>query len=335
MVSYNTVDHIEGAVDSLLAQSHDDLQIIVVDNNSHDGSADEARRVAVGHDHVRVVANPRNVGYAEAANQALEHAVSGGFFLVTPDVRLDPDHISHCVAMLHRKPRAGSVQGRLHRMDADGQVLRRNGRPILDSAGHTAHTNRVFRNRGDGLADDGQVEDPAEVFGVCGAAALHRVEALHDVAYLGEVFDSTLFAFFEDVDLDWRMRARGWQAWYTPDAVGLHERGGDGPRRSAIVERLSYRNWFLTVLKNDEPSTMWPDAHLLGATTILRTADLALTVPTAFAKALTDVRLVPQTLAKRRHLQRHRTVSAAAIVQRWFEPFDYQTWISKRIRRGW
>ncbi|WP_370327782.1 glycosyltransferase family 2 protein [Euzebya sp.] len=331
VVSYNTADHLPGLLDSLATQTHPDLHVVVVDNNSHDGSADVVRRRG----DVELIANRRNVGYAGAANQALARAGDGGLFLVTPDVRLAPDHIARCVAAMAARPRAASVQGRLRRMDADGHEVRVDGHPVIDSTGHTAHTNRVFRNRGDAQPDDGRFDEAAEVFGVTGAAALHRVEALHDVAVEGEVFDTDLFAFFEDVDLDWRLKARGWEAWYTPDAIGAHERGGEGPRRSALVERLSYRNWFLTVAKNDDVATALPHAHLLAATTLLRTADLAITVPTAFVMAVTDVRLLGSTLHKRRVADARRTVSRADIAARWFEPFDYVEWIRKRLRRGW
>ncbi|MEE8602527.1 glycosyltransferase family 2 protein [Euzebya tangerina] len=331
VVSYNTADHLAAALTSLLDQTHPDLHLVVVDNNSHDGSADIARRFS----DVEVIANRRNLGYTGAANQALARAADGGFFLVTPDVRLDPGHIAALATGLEARPHAASVQGRLHRMRPDGSVVTVDGQPMIDSAGHSAHTNRVFRNRGDGLPDDGSYDDPVEIFGVTGAAALHRVAALHDIALDGEVFDDDLFAFFEDVDIDWRLKARGWQAWYLPDAVGRHERGGEGARRSRLVERLSYRNWFLTVAKNDDPGSLLRHWHLLGATTALRTADLALTVPLAFLGAVRDLADPRSTLRKRRLAEAHRTVPNAEIVARWFEPFDYRAWVAKRIRRGW
>ena len=331
VVSYNTATHLPGLLGSLADQDHGDLEVVVVDNNSHDGSADVAR----AHAGVRVIANRRNLGYSGAANQGVAAAADGALLLVTPDVRLAPDHVSALVRALEADPGLASVQGRLRRMGPDGTPLTVGGHPVIDSTGHTAHTNRVFRNRGDGEADDGRFSQPAPLFGVTGAAALHRLDALHDVAFEGEVFDADLFAFFEDVDLDWRLKARGWAAGYVPDALGLHERGGEGARRSPLVERLSYRNWFLAVAKNDDPRTWLPHAHLLAATTLLRTADLAVTVPTAFAGALWDLRRLGSTMAKRRHLDAIRTVDAAEIVAEWFEPFDYRRWIAKRIRRGW
>ncbi|CAN5367041.1 hypothetical protein BH23ACT9_BH23ACT9_27130 [soil metagenome] len=332
IVSYNTAGHLPGAISSLLAQTHPDLQVVVVDNNSHDSSAAVARR----HPEVRVIANRVNRGFAGAANQGVALAGEGAFFVLNPDVRVDPGHVAAAVAALETSADTASVQGRLRRMDAEGGVLLTDdGVPIIDTTGHDAHRNRVFRNRGEDQPDDGRFDIPAEVFGVSGAAALYRLDALHDVAVHGEVYDEDLFAFFEDVDLDWRLKARGWRSRYAPDALGLHERGGIGVRRSAVVERLSYRNWFLTVAKNDDWAAMRPDAHLLAATTLLRTADLAITVPTAFLKALGDIRILRHTLRKRAVAERRRTVGNDAIVEQWFGAFDYVAWFRKRILRGW
>lgn len=331
IVSYNTAAHLPGAIGCLLAQTHPDLHVVVIDNNSHDGSA----AVAARHD-VDVIANRRNVGFAGAANQGIDRAHEGAFFVLNPDVRLDPGHIAAAVAALQADPDVASVQGRLRRMDADGHVLLGpDGHPIIDTTGHDAHRNRVFRNRGEDQPDDGRFAAPADIFGVSGAAALYRLDAMHDVAIEGEVYDADLFAFFEDVDLDWRLKARGWRSRYVPDAVALHERGGIGPRRSAFVERLSYRNWFLTVAKNDDWVAIRPDAHLLAATTVLRSADLAVTVPTAFVRALGDVRILRSTLRKRRLAEQRRTVPNARIVEEWFGRFDYIAWFRHRILRGW
>ena len=337
IVSWNTAEHLPGALESLLAQTHDDLQIVVIDNNSHDTSAEVAGRV----DGVRLVRNDRNRGFAGAANQGLAIAAEGGgdpaFFVMNPDVRLAPDHVAALVDTLRAQPGTASVQGRLHKMDpATGEAITDEaGRALIDTTGHDAHRNRVFRNRGDGEADDGRYDTAAEVFGVSGCAALYRVAALHDVAVGGEVYDEDLFAYFEDVDLDWRLKARGWASRYVPAARGLHERGGDGARRSPLVERLSYRNWFLTVLKNDDLAAMAPDLHLVTATTVLRTADLVLTVPTAFLRAVADVRLARRALAKRRVAAARATVDNATIVEEWFGAFDYRAWFAKRIARGW
>ena len=346
VISFNTEDHIGACVHTLLNQTYPNLDIIVVDNNSGDRSVAVARRFGK---RIRVMANWSNLGFAGAANQGIAQAPheDGAVFICNPDIRVKPDHIAHLVDRLQADERIGSVQGLIHRMDMEHGVdefafsphtvpakpLRdAGGHPIIDTTGHSAHRNRVFRNRGEGQPDTGQF--PAgEVFGVSGCAALYRTRALHDVAINGEIFDEDFFAFFEDVDLDWRLRARGWKAYHEPAAMALHERGGTGARRSAFVERLSYRNWFLTVLKNDDWQAVFPDAHLLGATTLLRTADLAVHVPTAFIGAARDHELLAKILIKRKEIQENATVSNQQIVRDWFGPFDYADWIRRRLQR--
>lgn len=332
VVSFNTAEHLPGCLDTLAAQTHGDLEVVVVDNASADGSADVVRRT---HPQVRLLANPDNRGFAGGANQGLALADEGAFFVLNPDIRLAPDHLARAVAALTAGDDIASVQGRLRQMDpATGAAILRDGHPLIDTTGHTAHTNRVFRNRGGGQPDDGRFDDPADIFGVSGCAALYRLDALHDIAIDGEVFDEDMFAFFEDVDVDWRLKARGWRARYAPDAVGLHERGGEGARRSALVERLSYRNWFLTVLKNDDLRTALPHAHLLAATTTLRTVDVAVNLPAVFGRSLLDMRLIPRTLRKRRAIDASRTVDNRVIVEQWFGDFDYREWITRRLGRG-
>lgn len=331
VVSYNTAEHIPGAIESLLAQTHPDLHIVVVDNNSHDGSVAAARR----HPDVQVIANPDNRGFAGGANQGVALTDEGAFFVLNPDVRLDPDHLARAVAVLEADSGVASVQGRLWRMTGTTGVADTiDGHRMIDTTGHSAHTNRVFRNRGEGQPDDGRFDLDAGIFGVSGCAALYRREALADVALDGEVFDEDMFAFFEDLDVDWRLQSRGWRSRYCADATGLHERGGNEIRRSSFVERLSFRNWFLLVAKNDDVGAMLPHAHLLAATTFLRTADIAITEPAAFLRAVGDVRLVPAMRRKRRLIDSRRTVSNTQIVSQWFGDFDYRDWFRRRIARS-
>src|SRR5690606_29109153 len=106
----------------------------------------------------------------------------------------------------------------LWRMTATGEPVLVDGRRVLDTTGHVAFRTRLFRNRGEGQPDDGAYDRPDEVFGVSGALALYRLAALDDVALDGQVYDEDLFAYWEDVDLDWRLQLRGWQAWYEPGA---------------------------------------------------------------------------------------------------------------------
>jgi GT2 family glycosyltransferase len=324
VVSWNTAAHLPSALSSLKAQTHPDLEIVVVDNASADGSA----AIAQCHADVRVVTNARNRGFAGAANQGVALANANGsdaFLVCNPDVILEPDYVEQAVKALGDDQRRASVQGRLWRTGKDPKVL--------DTTGHLAFTTRLFRNRGEGAVDVGQFDQSGPVFGVSGCAALYRLAALEDVALQGELFDEDLFAFWEDVDLDWRLALRGFHAWYTPDACGWHERGGAGPRRTAVVERLNFTNRFLVVLKNDDASALARALPGVMVTSTLKAGELMLTVPSAFIRSAGAARLVPRMLVKRRLIHARATVDPAHVVERWFAPFDYQAWIMAWWRR--
>ncbi|CAN5853183.1 glycosyltransferase family 2 protein [soil metagenome] len=338
VISWNSGDQLDGALDTLATQTHADLSVVVIDNASADGSADRARR----HRGVRVLANDQNLGFAGAANQAARLAAEVGsdaLCVCNYDIRLEEGYIARAVAALAADPRRASVQGKLWRLDpVPGQargdpVGVHRSPPVIDTTGHVAFRTRLFRNRGEGQPDDGRYDEPGEVFGTSGAVGLYRLAALDDVAVDGEMFDTDLFAYWEDVDIDWRLRLRGWHAWYAPDARGWHERGGAGPRRSALVERLNYANRLHVVLKNDDLGALTRALPGVAATTLLKTGELVLTVPQAFPGAVGELANLPRTLRKRRRVQAAATVDPAAVVARWFAPFDYASWVRAWWRR--
>ena len=336
VVSWNSADQLPGVLDSLLAQDHPDLEVVVVDNASADRSCDIVERYA----QVRLMANAANRGFAGAVNQGVavaEAAGSDALLTCNPDVCLERDYLSRAVAALDAAPRRAAVQGKLWRSRPQRPDTPPVRGPIIDTTGHQAFVTRLFRNRGEGQVDRGQFDAPGEVFGVSGAVALYRLAALDDVAIAGEVFDEDLFAFWEDVDLDWRLQARGWQVWYEPRAGGWHERGGAGPRRSAFVEELNFANRFLVIAKNDDPGLLARAAPGVALTSILKAGELALTVPSAFARSVPRGRLLPRMLAKRRTVHGRALVAPQAIADRWFEPFDYRAWVRtwwRRVRPG-
>jgi len=341
IVNWNTAAHLPGALAGLAGQTHPDLDVVVVDNASADGSAELVRRRFPD---VRLVANAANLGFAGAANQGVALARASGseaFLVCNPDATCEPGYLASAVRTLVADPGRAAVQGRLwrtppaaagHELGAAALATLAGPQRVLDTTGHVAFRTRLFRNRGEGQIDRGQ-HAAGPVFGVSGALALYRVAALDDVACEGEVFDTDLFAFWEDVDLDWRLALRGWSAWYEPGACAWHERGGAGPRRSEIVERLNFTNRFLVVLKNDAPAALARALPGVALTTSLKAGELALTAPRAFVGSFGTLRLVPGTLRKRRLVQQRATVDPAEVVERWFQPFDYLHWVRTWWRR--
>lgn len=325
VVNHDTSALLPACLDALLAQDHASLDVVVVDNASSDGFADT---VAPYRDRIRVIRQGRNRGYAGAINDVLSEDVAGAVLVCNPDVVPAPDHVSLLVEALEADTARGSVQGKL---------LRPDGR--IDSTGHTAFRSRMFKNRGEGEPDDGGHDRPGPVFGVTGALALHRRAMLDDLAVAvpgrsrPEVFDEDLFAYFEDVDLDWRAALRGWEAWYEPAAVATHVRRGALPDRPRFVEELNWSNRLLVIAKCDGSGLIRVLPHVV-VTTGLKAAILAARQPLTLVRAVARfLALLPLMMRKRREVQRRASVPSNVVAQRWFGGFSYREWIAAFRRR--
>lgn len=330
-IAWNSAHQLGALLASLEAQDHPDLEVVVLDNASGDDSVEVARAAAARavHHPVRVVRSGHNRGFCGGVNAALDLLDDDveAVLLVNPDAVAAPDLVRRCVARLSRDPRCGSVQPRVRRA-----VPGPDGRAVLDSTGHELTTARLYRNRGEGEADVGVIPG-GEVFGASGACVLHRRAMLEDIRWAdGQVLTEDLFAYFDDVEVDWRARRRGWHAWYEPAAMATHERGGAGPRRTRTVEALNHANRLLVTVTCDRPSVRWWPVLLV--TTTLKSLELLLTVPLAFPHALFRlVRFLPAAWARRRELEQRSSVSAAVIEARWAVPFRWGPWVATWWRR--
>jgi GT2 family glycosyltransferase len=335
VVSWNAAAQLPACLDALDAQDHADLEVVVVDNASEDATAAilaDAETAARRHP-LRVVRNATNRGFAGAVNDGLAVSDAAAVLFCNVDITAAPDLVSRCVAALAADDRRGSIQPKLHR-----EVRAPDGRPVIDTTGHVLTTARLIRNRGEGEVDDGRHDTPGEIFGVSGALALHRRAMLDDVAWRGagglrEHLTEDLFAYFDDVELDWRARLRGWTAWYEPAAVGTHERGGAGPRRTPTVEALNFSNRLLVLATCDDRRHRRRVLPLVVATTGLKALELAVTVPRAVLPTLRRLSLLPAARRRRRQLLARATVDPGELVDRWAEPFRWGPWIAMWWRR--
>ena len=254
IVCYNNRGYLDGLLGSVFGQDYPDIEVVVVDNKSSDGSAEFIKE---NFPKVRLIVNDKNEFFCKGQNDAIRGS-SGEFVLaLNTDVVLGPGFISAMVAAMEGDPKTGSVSGKIlrgggERVDTTGLYLGRDRRPV---------------ERGYGELDEGGYETPGPIFGAGGAAPMYRRAMLDDVAIEGEFFDETYEMYYEDLDLAWRAARRGWKGWYTPDAVAYHLRGGSaksGAQPPGFIKRdfalippmlkaKLLRNRYLTMIKNDEP----------------------------------------------------------------------------------
>ena len=219
IATWNCWHLLEQCLASLERQSQPPHEILIVDQGSTDGTAETLRR---RFPRMRLLSQPTNTGYCQAQNRAIHQSQSEAVLVLNNDVVLHRDFLRQATAALAAEARLGAVGGKVlswdaRRIDCACQMLARSCKP----------EDRGYRQR-----DQGQFDQPGNIFGPGGAAALYRRSALENVAEQGMYFDERLGCFYEDLDLVWRLQRRGWRARYVPEAVAYHYRGAtaQGPR---------------------------------------------------------------------------------------------------------
>jgi GT2 family glycosyltransferase len=234
IVTYNSLADLPRCLAALRAQTYPEITLTLHDNASTDGSAAWAK--AEGLD---VIENATNVGFARGHNLILGLCEPGEFYMpLNPDVTLTPEYITTLVQIIAEKG-AGWATGKLLWSEQSNP-------PTIYSVGHGIRRDGYFYNIGYMQADCGQFDSPCEVFGAPGAAPLISAALMTDLAPDGELFDSVMFLYGEDTDLDWRARRHGWRCWYTPKASAYHR--GSAPGSDLRAQAIANR--YLSVLKN-------------------------------------------------------------------------------------
>jgi hypothetical protein len=210
------------------------VETIVVDNASED---DSVAFVKSRFPEMQVVALGENRGFAGGMNAGIECARGTHVAFLNNDAEADPRWIEELLACLERHPRAAA---------ATSKLLLADGRNTIDGAGDSLTPSFLPYPRGHGELDRGQFEEEVEVFSPAGAASLWRRSALDDVG----LFDERFFAYYEDVDLGFRARLKGYECWYAPKAIAYHHRGATAGTRTEFTLFHPIKNrWFL-ILKN-------------------------------------------------------------------------------------
>jgi GT2 family glycosyltransferase len=246
-VTYNSGRYIKRCLESVLAQKGPQIEILVVDNDSTDGTHDILERYE---DRCSITYNSRNTGFAAAQNQAIALSTGNWVLTLNPDVLLMPYFIQALLEAGRLDNRIGTVCGKLLAMSPDFDI---DAKPRVDSTGIYFTPNLRHLDRGSREVDNGHYLKREYVFGATAAAALYRRAMIEDIAVNGEFFDTDFFVYREDADVAWRAQLLGWRCLYTPYARGYHVRAVLPGNRRALPKQInmhSVKNRFLMRIKN-------------------------------------------------------------------------------------
>ena len=233
IVNYNAGPLLRKCVDSLLACPLD-IQIIVVDNASSDGSLDELQDLS----QVCVIRKPANVGFAAACNIGVQASSAPLLLFLNPDCFFQPDAIAPLLAGLQSGDRVGMVGGLLVNEDGTEQGGGRRAVPTPWRSLVRAFGLHRFANRWPKLFYDFHLhkqplpDGPIEVEAISGACMLVKREVMEDVG----LWDEGYFLHCEDLDWCMRFRQKGWKILFVPDARIIHALGACSQSRRVFVE---------------------------------------------------------------------------------------------------
>lgn len=278
------------------------------------------------------VTRGENVGFAVGHNLAMRAGTGDIVLLVNADADLDPRFLVEALPHFD-DPQVGAVQGKLTRpAEVEGDP------PEIDTLGFTVDRQRRFLPRGMGEPDRGQYDEVVEVFGADGAVPVYRRRALDDVAVprmappdpdLPEYFDESFFIYKEDVDLAWRLSARGWKTLYVPTARASHvrtlRRGKGGGAVAVMAQRrknpprakyLSFSNHRTMQVKNERLGPLLRDLLPWASFELVQWGAVLVTERLGFPTLWRFLRHVPLAVRKRRWTARNRP--ALGDPYRWF-----------------
>lgn len=218
IVSWNTSALLGACLQSVFAQPPSGpFDVWVVDNASTDDSVSMLRRRFPA---VRLLANDRNVGFAEANNQAIERSSGEYILLLNPDTELKPLAIDTLVQFLDQRPQAGAAGARLLNPDGSLQLSCHPTPTLGREFWRMFHLDFLYQYAHYPV-DKWDKERPREVDVLQGAALMLRREALDQVGLLDERY----FMYSEEVDLCYRLQKANWPLFWVPQAKVLHYGG--------------------------------------------------------------------------------------------------------------
>lgn len=231
VVNWNGLKHTLPCVDSLLQSDYPDLEVIVSDNGSTDGSAE---MVEAKFPQVRVVRNGANLGFGAAVMTAAKVATGDYFAVLNNDVEAAPDWLSELVRVARTEGFAATASLLVFEQDPT----------MVNAAGGDMNFGGLGWPRAYRRPRTDVSREPHEVAFCAGGVTLYERRAFEEVGG----FDPAYFLYVEDSDLSWRLRLAGHRCGLAPNAVLKHDWDFHrNPRKLYHIQRnriiMVIRNW--------------------------------------------------------------------------------------------
>jgi len=241
ILNWNGRSFLEQFLPSVMATDYSSFEVLVVDNGSTD---DSLEWLTAHYPDVRQLPLDQNYGFTTGNNMALPHVHTPYFVLLNNDVEVEPNWLTPLVEMMDQDPKVASIQPKLlayqdkTRFEYAGAAG-----GCMDTLAYPFSRGRIFEVT---EVDEGQYDEPAEIFWSTGACMLVRKSVVDKIG----LFEDRYFAHMEEIDFCWRAKNFGFKIMYHPGSVAYHLGGGTLPRTNPRKTFLNVRNSLATMLKN-------------------------------------------------------------------------------------
>jgi GT2 family glycosyltransferase len=314
VVNWNGSDMLADCLQSLRNQTLPRLKVVVVDNGSTDGSQ---KMVREQFQEMTLLALDHNLGFAGGNNRGIASCDTEFIALLNNDAIADPLW-AECLLAGASAPDVGIAASR---------VLIAAEPKYLDSAGDCMTVIGAPYKRGHRDLSD-KYGSQTQVFGASGCAMLLRRKMLEEIGG----FDEDFFLIYEDSDLCFRARLRGWRCVFVPEAIVYHKLNSSIGTLSRVHVYYGQRNFEFVYLKNMPSPLFWKYLPL-------RVLNLALACLyfawrgqlMSFLKGKGDaLSCLRRMLTKRRAIQAKRTVSVKEL-----DSLLDRNWLRPRLTGKW
>lgn len=237
VINFNGRQHLDACFRSLVQQNYGGpVEIIMVDNGSKDDSLDFMR---ANYPQVKLILNSRNTGFAPAVNLAAAEATGDYLAMINNDAYAAPDWLSELVRVAEARKGEGVACVATRVLDWHGKTIDFT-MGVMNFHGFGAQ--QFFQVPADRIA----VGEEPILFANGGAMLVDR-RVFHEIGG----FDEDYFAYFEDVDLGWRLWVCGYKVVLNPKAVAYHRHHSTASTMFPYQTRLLFeRNALVTIIKN-------------------------------------------------------------------------------------
>lgn len=244
ILNWNGNENTKTCIKSLLTISFKNIEIIVVDNGSTDGSINFLRMLTFKNKLIRVVENKKNLGYAQGNNIGYKHARGKYILFLNNDTIVDKFFLEPLLAVLESDENIAAVQP---------LILNYPKIRIIDSIGSYFINSGFLYHFGHNKKTKAKYEKESEIFSMKGACMLIKKSMIDKIG----LFDQEYFAYFEETDLCQRIWLAGGKINYIPQSK-IYHMGGETAKqlKSSLIQYHSYKNRIYTYLKNFELITL-------------------------------------------------------------------------------